>query len=497
MPVYQKFISMDDMFHHQPYAPIVVNDLEMITEAGFEQVQTLLITKLKSDSFSVAPKCQCGHTEGNWLVGKTCSVCGTVVTRIEDTLQPLVWIRSPADIIGLINPHFLLMIGNLLTTSAKRTTGESRKFNVLKWLIDTGYSPSNIIRPPVIDTFIDAGLKRGYNYFVENLDKYLEIAMNHPSYKNNKGKKIKILLETFLQHRQVLVSQYLPIPHKQFVITEKTSVGNYVDTSTVKLLNSVQTMVGIDRDESLHSKKKENMVARALLTLSDYFQHYYKDVWSSKPGHFRKHIYGMRMHFAFRAVISSLTSPHRYDEMHLPWSIGLTALRPMIINKLVSKGYTHQQAVKLIYSRIDTYDVVLDEAMSAIIAESKHGGLPAIIQRNPSLERGSAQRMIITKVKPDPRDKTISFSILAVSAPNADFDGDEMNVLLALDDTVADLWYTLAPHYNVVAPSKYRSLTGNMAIPKPVIATISNWIYRKDTIQFDPKKYRAMEELLA
>ena len=58
--------------------------------------------------------------------------------------------------------------------------------------------------------------------------------------------------------------------------------------------------------------------------------------------------------------------------------------------------------------------------MNELIAEAPNQRIPVIFQRNPTLHRGSAQLLYITKVKKDPRDITISLSVLVLSAPNAD-----------------------------------------------------------------------------
>lgn len=56
------------------------------------------------------------------------------------------------------------------------------------------------------------------------------------------------------------------------------------------------------------------------------------------------------------------------------------------------------------------------------------------------------------------------------------FDGDQMNVSLALDSKLADLVEPLAPHYNVFVANKPGAISRNITIPDPVIACISNWL---------------------
>ena len=71
---------------------------------------------------------------------------------------------------------------------------------------------------------------------------------------------------------------------------------------------------------------------------------------------------------------------------------------------------------------------------------------------------------------------TIKMSILIVRSYNTDFDGDALAVTIALDNKIADSWYPLSPHFNIFQLSRPRVVSGNVAIPKPNIATMARWI---------------------
>jgi hypothetical protein len=89
--------------------------------------------------------------------------------------------------------------------------------------------------------------------------------------------------------------------------------------------------------------------------------------------------------------------------------------------------------------------------------------------------------MLISKVKTNVRDVTISIPILNVVGFNADFDGDEMSVVLALDKFTSNLLEDIAPHKNMLSLNKPRSITDNARFPKPVASTVANWIHSKET----------------
>lgn len=51
-----------------------------------------------------------------------------------------------------------------------------------------------------------------------------------------------------------------------------------------------------------------------------------------------------------------------------------------------------------------------------------------------------------------------------------------MNCSIALDKTLADRWYPLEPKFNIYQLTKPFEVDSQVAIPKPVIASISNWL---------------------
>jgi hypothetical protein len=119
-------------------------------------------------------------------------------------------------------------------------------------------------------------------------------------------------------------------------------------------------------------------------------------------------------------VISSITNRHRYDEIHIPWGIGISVFRLHLVNKLSKLGYMPNQAIQLLNASAQSYNVLLDKLFKEIIAESANGyGISVVEQRNPSLERGSAQLVYITQVKEYVKIPTVSISILVVKGLNA------------------------------------------------------------------------------
>jgi DNA-directed RNA polymerase beta' subunit len=198
-------------------------------------------------------------------------------------------------------------------------------------------------------------------------------------------------------------------------------MGTYVDATAPVAVNAIRLMVGIDTALSIHSDKvKENRTIKMIAETAMFYDEYARNVLAKKEGTFRKHVYGTRSHFSFRAVISSLTEWHRYDEVHIPWGIGIAALELHLKKLLMREGMTPWQADQFIAEHTQKYHPKLDAMFQELIARAPSGkGICITLQRNPSLGRASCQTVYVTKVKTDVEIPTISMSILIVKGFNA------------------------------------------------------------------------------
>jgi hypothetical protein len=68
---------------------------------------------------------------------------------------------------------------------------------------------------------------------------------------------------------------------------------------------------------------------------------------------------------------------------------------------------------------------------------------------------------------------------------------DQVNCSLPLDVYMAGRQSELAPHKNLIDVSKPRSFGQAASIPKPIVATISEYVYRQGEV--DPEKLIKMQ----
>jgi len=474
VPIIQQLVDLDKLYQNLPQPPIIINDLPNSTTEDRDHIKRLVYTRYSGDMVSLLPSCRCGATKGEFTRNVICDRCDTpVVSTIENSIEPIIWFRKPEGVEKILSPIVWIMLENEFKKSG---------FSILQWLTDTSYSPQ-IKKPPVLAKIIAAGVGRGYNNFVHNFWDIMSVLFGLNEFRKTRN-QTNYLLKFLEDNKDILFSDNIPLVNKSLLVVEKTPVGVFVDLATVPLaIEAIEMLVSIDRDfYDQSSQVKQNRTARAMYVLSCgfYYNHFKKHI-SGKPGMLRRNVGGAKVDYSARAVISSVTDAHRYDELLVPWGVGVVIFRPMLINKLMTKsGLELNSAIGLLMGHVHHFHPLIDKYLKEIISEAPGGRYPIIFIRFPSLLQGSIQQMFIPYIKTDPTDKTFGTPILVTTAPNADFDGDQMVISLCLDKKMADRWYALAPKFNIWDMKKPFGITKNIQLPKPFIATTGMWLAEEE-----------------
>lgn len=489
MGVGVQLVDFNRLFQEGRRDKLIINDLPESTEREKQKIDNAIYVKFDSNSLlSNVPSCECGETYGEVEIDNECPSCNTkVVDSLEQALEPLAWIRAPKGVAGIPNPVIWTML-----TSKFRPNG----FDLIRWFCDTSYSEPDR-EPPELSVVRSWGIERGLNNFINNFDFILENLYTLKRYRLKKG-EVDPLYQLIQEQRGCIFSEYLPLPNRSLLVIEKNNMGIYVDPLINGALDAIRTLTSIDSPlRAFAVKIKENRMVKAMVLLSKYFHDLYASKLASKEGVFRKHVYGTRSHFSFRAVISSITDAHDYECLEISWGIGVSSLRLHLMNKLINQhGYSPNQASAFLYEHTQKYHPFLDALFMELIAEAPGKGIPCVFQRNPSLERGSAQAFYISRVKANVADPTVGLPILDVKGFNADFDGDQLNGTLSIDSYLAKKMEDLAPHKSAFDLSKPRTISRNEAIPNPVVSTIASYIHSPDAKIADPEIEKRMAQLL-
>lgn len=409
MSVYQELVNFDEVFNTLSTTPVIVNDMIDTSEEDKEKIRSQIYMKYNNDMLSSLPSCECGNITGAMNVGLFCNNCNShVQTPLEQDIEPILWMRAPRGVAKLINPAVWLMLSDRFTQSG---------FDILQWLCDASYRPT--VKMPEVASYIEQqGMRRGYNYFVENFFNTIDFLFNLKAFK----RKNNALRDLLFANQDRIFSNYIPLPNKAILVIEENASKTYVDPIVIGAVDAIQTISSVDSAQSqLSVKVKENRTVKTIAKLAEFYDVFCRDSLAQKGGIFRKHIFGTRSHFSFRAVVSSITGVHDYEEIHISWSVAVSVFKIHLVNKLCKQGMNAHEATRYLTMHASVYTDRLNDMFKELINQAPNPkGIPVMVQRNPSLMRGSAQLCFITKVKTEVDDPTVGLSILIVKGMNCD-----------------------------------------------------------------------------
>ena len=420
MGLYTEVRNHDEMLRDTPGKIIYANDFKLNNLEEKEEFNRVLYSHyVDADAIEASVSCDCGHSTEAFKLGIDCDVCGSEIVRSANrAIRPSMWVRTPPGVTSLISPELWIMLSGFMT---------KKDFDFLEFLTNTNYkyeydTIGSAETRKKLDRLLARNFPRGLNNFIENFDDIFQFLLTSNIINLHKNDMSRFVQ----QNKHNLFPQVLPIPTKLCFVVESTTSGIYIDKPIGAAIDAALTFAGIESAAiPLSSIQIQNNTARALKLLGIFHENYPKHRIARKPGLVRRHILGGRLNLTSRAVITSISEPHAYDELYIPWGLACQLLKYHIINKLKRKHrMTAREAVTYVYSNTLNYDPLLDEIFKELIAESKYGKLMCLFGRNPTLQRGSIQCLGISKVMTDVNDKSIRISCLILRAPNADFDGD-------------------------------------------------------------------------
>lgn len=432
MGTYLKVVDYDHEFRVMAGpSPTIINDLPAFSEKNIEQINKLIYTTYSGDLLSSVPSCPCGTLTGEYNYSddpETAPICPNCFQRVklvfDEELEVHTWIRAPHGVTALMNPLVWSMINDRF---------KSGTFSVLHWICDPYYRIPGAITPKILPLLESMNIPRGYNNFVANFDSIMDLLFSlRVSGSTRAGAKSKVNFhQKFLKEfKHCIFSQHLPIPHNTLLVVEDVNSGSYVDPYTPMVIDAIITLAGIDTNEvgvdPTSIRLRESRTVSTIVGLAEYYSNTYAERMAKKEGIFRKNVFASRSHFSFRAVISSITAPHDYRGIFIPWGVAVALFRLHLVNILMRMGFTPNESLAFLNKYTDQYHPLLDQIFKDMISSAPSGiGIGATLNRNPSLMRGSIQRTYILGVKTDPDDPTVSMSILIIRSLNADFDGKQ------------------------------------------------------------------------
>lgn len=479
MGVMLSLVDNDKTFDQLPFDPVIINDVVISSEEDNKQFNDTIYSVIGTETFDSLPKCQCGTLIGRSKINVICDNCREPVKEpVDEDIETYIWARAPKGTRPFVHPQIWILLRNFLSKFPN-------KFDMLMYLCDQDYRfKGNMTEKfkDIVKSLEQIDLHtRNYGFFVDNFDKYMDFFFFNRHYKQKK-KPVNDLYWLIKKNKHLLFCNYIQIPNKSLLIMEKTGAAFNYDSTTPVMIDAIRILTGIDTGTKLISERvRMAKIPRFLSQLATYHEITYADVFGGKPGIARRQISGSRVEYSFRTVITSLSTKHDYDEIHIPWPVAMNVFKIHLVNKLLKMDWSPNKIFDFLDQYALSYHPLLDALFKELIAESPYKGIPCFMNRNPSLLIGSIQLVYIPLVKNglngyDINDVSTSVSPLTVGNNNADFDGDEENFMILLDNKMAEAGQCFGSFMNVTNMRSITGMAGSLDIPKPVALSTAQWI---------------------
>ncbi len=384
-------------------------------------------------------RCDCGAFIGQDLIGQICPRCHSEITLHSLNFCYTGWIDLKDH--KVITPVYYIMLKRVLGTNLLRfILGDYKsKINIkynendqgepeekkLKRAGRVSQDDIRYIEKKVPKTkLIYKGI--GHDGLYHRFEEILESCAP----KNNPETKI------LLDNKEAVFTSKIPLYSTAFRPVSKTSETKFYPkinkwfAMMVSVACRMENMVlDIEKIQALNYIQKCWM---------DATEHIIKNEMSKKEGFVRSEIVGGSFAFSGRAVIT-LDISLNVDEVDLPYSMVLTAYQYRLTYMLATRyNMTLEQA----YLFINTYEQ--NEIIINLLNEIIDEGQWVMYLREPTNNLGSIVLAKIRKYKIG--DDTMSVPLEVLSLLNADFDGDQLDILFLLDKQLVPKFNTF--HYS-------------------------------------------------
>lgn len=487
--IYYRVFNYERAYQSLGQEPIHVNEFDISLDSERQRLNSLIYTSYDGDTLSNVPRCDCGCVTGQDNLGVHCRECRTIVLPVtEKPLESVLWIKVPEGVHAFMNLTVWRILNKNLTYSG---------FSLLEYLTNVFYQPAVKVPEDKMRKLERLNIPRGYNYFVENYQEIIMALFKANLFPGNARRRKKVL--QFLQDNfDSTFSNVLPFPSKLGFITETNNGKMTADYKMTPAVDAIWIIMGIyqkarkkattehqanyDERGEPTQMRKESRCVRAMCRLVEFYREFESETAFKKPGIARKLVFGVRPDWSYRAVITSRQKPHLYDSIELPWSLSVLLFQTHLSNKLLKQRFTPNELKALLVENTLRHHPHLEQLFKELVSESRDGRIMSAFGRNPTLKRGSVGFNGIDNIKTDPSDNTVGISPLNLIDKNADFDGDALWGELALDNWYADKMERLAPFTGVMDLNKPFTVSRNVTLPSPLIATIVNWVLEGDEI---------------
>ncbi len=475
------FISDHDAnFNMLKNPPIMVNRYDLNIEDERKELNEHLHTAYNSDMFSTIPQCRCGHEKGAHKRGKLCVRCNSEVAPVtEEAIESHMWLGKPEGVTAFINPEVWAVWFEQFVIKG---------FNPFEWLADRSYKPTkggDYKNKEIYKLVSSLGYKRGLNELINNFDDITrtlltsDVVARHIS----SAAALQSATDFYNKYRHVFFCSYLPMPSKLAFVLETNATGRYAAPEMKSAIDAALTIGSAKRKPVTVNdfRYNESIAIKTVRQLAKFYEQHDAKIFAGKPGTIRKNIAGSRLPFTARCIITSHTGNHDMDEVVIPRCLAIPLLKPAIINRLKAHGIVSPaEQLRLIPASIKQPIPIIDKILDELIEMGYTNAITLFILRNPTLKWLSNRRFFCRNINRDPDDISIRISTLSIASSNADFDGDELNVMLQIDEEAIKYAEAFGSHNCVLDANTPLKVNGDIGLPATLISNINRWAYSHD-----------------
>lgn len=341
-----------------------------------------------------------------------------------EDIAPSMWIKPISD--GkFMNPKVFQILSKVLTNSG---------VNIMQYAMDPSYKPQHNHTPKrMFKAYLDLDLPRGMKPFYDHFDEIMDVLLLNSYYKR-KERRVrnpnKPTQHNNFDYAAMLVEKYrdrifcdaLPIPSSHAFVMEKRGKNKVSEIGLMQyVFDAVLTATSLSSRIRAVSKKEAYRLDYKINSLMMQFQNKYSDDQiSSKAGIMRQNSYGTTTSFNARAVIVSRQGIQKYDEIFIPYAMGMKLLEHHIAKILMDKS--KRSPIDIFEMRAEyarQFSPEIHGIMTQLVNDFWGGrGWPANHLRHPYLSTLSSQYMYIPEIGKDPMDNTVQMSPMSLAGPN-------------------------------------------------------------------------------
>lgn len=389
-----------------------------IISRGIKEMDGIHSPRFGSDwqdenAFAERYRCSCGETIGKFYVDQTCSVCNTKVKFVDVDLKMFAWLKIESPF-HIIQPLMYVKIADFIGKDNLAQIIEFKK----EMDINGYYKEPEDINPK--NPFAGIGMVD----FKERFDEIMDY------FKKKKKNKIDLYHNIMMDKKKIFV-QVIPVFSAVLRPVFFTN-EDYSYTKLDKFYNSIYGNVvrlneEMDGINSRNIAKVNKNLCKAQLRLIDAYKLIFKSL-TEKEGHIRTNILGGKINFSARNVIIPDDTLRSY-QIRLPYVTFMELYKEEIINLIVKlTGVSYNIAVDEWFNAYREFSPRVYNIIKYMLKNTKHGN-KILLNRNPTIDFGSFLCMEVADVKADYDDLSTSLPISILTALNADFDGDVLNII--------------------------------------------------------------------